>query len=158
MKHAFLALALAAIAPDAFAQDGTPDASSETSALLGDEAAIRAVIEDYFWGRQNGDADRLAEAFDTENGRFAYVRRSDEGDTVHSMTLGEFASRATNPIPYANTGRILSIDVVRDEMAMVKLELASETRTFIDYFLLYRVNGEWTILFKTATAELHAPD
>lgn len=142
---------LASTAPAPVLAQEAPDGS----AIVSQEDAIRATIEDYFWGRQNAEQDRLERAFDEENGRFAYVVRNAEGDMVNSMSLGEFAERATRPISYPNTGRILALDIINDEMAMVKFEIASETRTFTDLFLLYRVNGHWTILFKTASMEMH---
>lgn len=119
------------------------------------ESEIRAVISDYFWGRQAGDPEQLGRAFNLDNGQFAYVRRTDDGDSVVAMSLADFAARADGPLGSPNDGRILSFDIVGDQMAFVKFELAGETRTFIDYFVLYQVNGRWTIQSKTSAVFMH---
>ena len=134
MRHLLLALALVlAGAAPVFAQE-----SQDASVLHDHEAEIRTVVADYFWGRQNGDQARLERAFDLEDGHFKFVRR-DETDTLVAMSLGDFAARMTGPIPTPNEGRIMMMDIVDDQMAFVKLELAGTSRTFIDYFILYRM-------------------
>jgi len=120
------------------------------SVLSAAEDDIRAAIADYFWGRQAGDPDRLGQAFNLENGQFAYVRRSDDGDTVVAMSLSDFAARADGPLSSPNSGRILTLDIVGDQMAFVKFEIVGQTRTFIDYFILYRVDQRWMIQSKTS--------
>lgn len=145
MRHSILAftLALTGVAP-AIAQD------PQTESVLHDhEAEIRDVVADYFWGRQNGDQVRLERAFELENGHFKFVRR-DETDSLVSMTLGDFAARMDASIPTPNEGRIMMMDIVDEQMAFVKLELAGTNRTFIDYFILYRIDGAWRIVNKTA--------
>lgn len=151
MKHILCAAALlgAAVSP---LQAQT---ASEQSVLHDHESEIREVIAAYFWGRQNGDPSQLGDAFEMENGHFKYVRRSDDGDEVNVMTLGEFAGRFDGPLDSPNEGRIMMIDIVVDQMAFVKLELAGETRTFIDYFVLYRLDGAWQIVNKTAAVFMH---
>lgn len=127
--------------------DGSTFAEAETE--------IREVIADYFWGRQAGDPEQLGRAFNLENGQFAYVRRTDEGDTVVAMSLADFAARADGPLASPNDGRILSLDIVGDQMAFVKFELVGQTRTFVDYFVLYQVNNRWMIQSKTSALFTH---
>ncbi|WP_158025592.1 nuclear transport factor 2 family protein [Maricaulis sp. W15] len=145
MRSILLAIALATM-PALAAAQSVDDGSSFAET----EHEIRAVIADYFWGRQTGNPERLGRAFNLDNGQFAYVRRTNEGDEVIAMSLADFAARADGPLSAPNTGRILSLDIVGDQMAFVKFELAGESRTFIDYFVLYRVNQRWMIQSKTS--------
>ena len=154
MKALILATSMmvAGLGAPALAQPGV-----EMSVFHEEELAVREKVMDYFWGRQRGDSEQMARAFDMENGHFKMVRRSDEGDEVAVFTLAEFAGWADGPIESPNEGRIVMVDIVEDQMAFVKFELEGETRTFIDYFTLYKANDAWAIINKTSAVFNHAP-
>lgn len=140
--RSILAAAAFALAPvAAFAQSGVSD----------DELAVREAVHGYFWGRQNGDQERLAAAFDQEFGDMKYVAEGDDGDDgeiVQIVSLRDFAARMNRPLPHDSQGRILSMDIVDGQMAWVKFLIDAEATDFVDYLLLYKRNGEWRIVNK----------
>ncbi|GAB4541845.1 MAG: hypothetical protein Tsb0010_19120 [Parvularculaceae bacterium] len=134
-----LAAAAFALAPvAAFAQSDVSD----------DELAVREAVHGYFWGRQNGDQERLAAAFDQEYGDMKYVADGDDGEIVQIVSLRDFAARLNRPIPNDSHGRILSMDIVDGKMAWVKFLIDTENTDFVDYLMLYKRNGEWRIVNK----------
>jgi len=119
-----------------------------------DEDAVRAAVLDYFEGGNNGEPDRVAQGFDTENGHF-YLRRSGEdGDTVRAWPLGEFAQVFTSAPPYERVGEFADIRIVDDRMAFVHFIITMPGREFDDFFLLYEINDEWKIVSKAASLEV----
>lgn len=135
-----LAFASLVLAPSAFSQT--------------DEEAVRETVLHYFEGGNTGSPDRVAQAFDTENGHF-YVRRSTDGeDTISAWPLGEFASVFSNAPPYERAGEFAEIRIVDDSMAFVHFIITMPGREFDDFFLLYKVEGDWRIVSKTASLEL----
>ena len=114
-----------------------------------------AAVEYYFWGRQYGDQDQLAQAFDLENGHMKFVRQEDGVDVLNAVTLADFAARLDSPISSDTQGRVLTIDVVDGKMAFVKALLEGENRDFVDYLLLYKRNGEWRIVNKMFVVRSH---
>lgn len=114
---------------------------------------VRAAIMDYFEGGNAGDPDRMANAFATEIGAL-YVRRAGpEGDELSSMTLGDFARRFENPIPFERDGVIEEIRIVDDSLAFAHFSFTTPDRQFDDFFLLYRIDGAWKIVSKAFTVE-----
>lgn len=147
-------LSFALVTGSTSAQD--MDSAGQTASVFHDEElAIRQVVMDYFWGRQNGDSAQMGRAFDLDNGHFKMVRRSPEGDEIRVFTLAEFAGWANGPLDAPNQGRIVMVDIVEDQMAFVKFELKGEARTFIDYFTLYKTNNTWSIINKTSAVFDH---
>ncbi len=44
--------------------------------------------------------------------------------------------------------KILSTDILQEQLAVVKVELKAGEKVYIDYLSLYQVNGEWKIVNK----------
>ncbi|TGY90358.1 hypothetical protein E5163_04340 [Marinicauda algicola] len=147
MRVYALAAGLAGLAlctPAAPAQEGGPSPA---------EAAITETVMDYFIGGNEGDAARVRSAFAAENGAM-YVRRVDEAGnaSLEVVNLGEFAARFSSPIPVERTGEIVEITVIDDAMAFAHFRFTTPTREFDDFFLLYELDGEWTIVSKAFVA------
>lgn len=119
-----------------------------------DEIAVRRAVEDYFWGRQNGDQDRLARGFQLEGGDMKSVGTENGKDSLRILPLSEFRSRLNKPLEEASNGTILAMDIVDGKMAWVKLNLDSASRTFTDYLLFYKINGEWKLVNKMFTVKM----
>jgi len=50
------------------------------------------------------------------------------------------------------TAKILSVDIVDDKMAMVKLDFDTPKTHYVDYLVMYKRNNQWRIVNKTFVA------
>jgi hypothetical protein len=151
MKHALIALAALAAAAPALAQDSDAEAPAAGVATMTDvEREVRERVADYFLGGQDGDQERLARAFDLDNGHMKFVTTNDDGEEVIAVvTLADFRARMNRPTPVDRTGRILALDIVDEKMAWVKFQIVyPDGAQFIDYLLMYKRNGDWSIVNK----------
>ena len=129
---------------------------SHAEALTGKE--YQAVVEtayNYFNGVANGDQKLLSKAFDQEFGHVKMITLSKETgkEVIRTVPLKEFAGyfkKATKDKWEAN---ILSVDIVDDQMAMVKLDFHTPKTHYIDYLVMYKRQNEWRIINKTFTAK-----
>jgi len=118
----------------------------------------QAVIEtayNYFNGAANGDQVLLSNAFDLEFGhvKMISVNKDTGKETIRTVSLKEFSGyfkKATKDKWIAN---ILSVDIVDDKMAMVKLDFDTPKTHYIDYLVMYKRDNEWRIINKTFIAK-----
>ena len=112
---------------------------------------ITQVAENYFHGMANGDLKLLREAFDTEYGDVKIMDTDPETqqNTIRTIPFAKFvkAFEGNNNKPWSLN--ILSLDVVDDKMALVKLSLTTEKSHYIDYLTMYKRNNQWRIVNKT---------
>ena len=115
----------------------------------GDEAAIRHVVAEYVAGWRDGDVERLAKIFALDHGHIIWRGSDDAGEIIQSVSFGEaLERRKTNP-GYGMPYRIESLDVIDGVLAVVKFNVERAGKgSYIDYFTLYKVNGEWKIVVK----------
>ncbi len=109
-----------------------------------DEAAVRAVVQSYFRGVDEHDAEALAEAFHPEAQLEASLGRYWE------QPFEEWRNFTNRPVPSDADQRrntILSIDIAGDA-AVVKTELVWPTVRYVDYLSLLRIDGRWWIVNK----------
>ena len=81
-----------------------------------------------------------------------HLQRSGEGDeeVVNSMTFQAAVDRGkTNPAYGVDGWEIVEMDVIQDELAMVKLEIQFGKHVSVDYMICYKVRGEWKIVSNT---------
>jgi hypothetical protein len=74
-------------------------------------------------------------------------------ETIRSIPLKEFSGyfkKATKDRWVAN---ILSVDIVDDKMAMVKLDFDTPKTHYVDYLVMYKRENEWRIINKTFIAK-----
>ena len=117
----------------------------------------KAVVDtayNYFNGAANGDQEMLASAFDMEFGHVKMIRvdKQTGKENIRSVPLNEFAKifkKATKDEWQAN---VLSVDIVDDKMAMVKLNFDTPKTNYVDYLVMYKRNDEWKIINKTFVA------
>lgn len=130
--------------------------NSQAKSVTSDEyQAVIATAYKYFEGAANGDQALLAEAFDQEFGHVKMIRKDkDTGkEIIKSVPLKEFAgyfSKATTDTWQAN---VLSVDIVDEKMAMVKLDFKTAKTHYIDYLVMYKRDNNWRIINKTFTAK-----
>lgn len=118
-----------------------------------DEELIRETLTDYIEGSTGGQPERLKTAFHP-NLNLYYVRN----DEIRIWKGTDYINDTKDGVPTGETGKILSIDYEND-IAVAKVEITppNNSRSFIDYFLLAKAKGKWTIIHKAYTVKT-APD
>jgi hypothetical protein len=117
--------------------------------------AVIKTAYDYFNGAANGDQELLSKAFDVDFGhvKMIIVNKDTGKEIIRTVPLKEFSGyfkKATKDTWVAN---ILSVDIVDDKMAMVKLDFDTPKTHYIDYLVMYKRNDEWRIINKTFIAK-----
>lgn len=118
----------------------------------------QAVVEtayNYFNGAANSDQTLLSKAFDQEFGdvKMLVVDKDSGTEVIRTVSLKEFSGyfkTATKDMWEAN---VLSVDIVDDKMAMVKLDFHTPKTHYIDYLVMYKRQNEWRIINKTFVAK-----
>ncbi|AZZ96422.1 nuclear transport factor 2 family protein [Pseudoalteromonas sp. R3] len=129
---------------------------SRGEGVTGEE--YQAVVDTaytYFNGAAKGDQTLLAQAFDQEFGHVKMIRVDSETkeETIRTVPLKEFSGyfkKATKDKWEAN---ILSVDIVDNKMAMVKMDFHTPKTHYIDYLVMYKREGAWRIVTKTFVAK-----
>ncbi len=108
----------------------------------------------YFNGAAAGDQILLAKAFDMEFGhiKMNIVDKESGKETIRSLTLKEFSTFFKKATADNWQAKILSVDIVDDKMAMVKLDFDTPKTHYIDYLVMYKREGLWKIVSKTFVA------
>ena len=122
-----------------------PSVAAQTT----DEAQARAVIEQYFKGHATGSAAEMRKAFLPT----AHIEGNRQGKFV-SWTVDEYVANfkgAPAPDEAARRRTIDRIDL-SGTAAMARATLVHGATTFVDYFVLLKVDGEWKIANKVYTA------
>jgi len=117
------------------------------------QAVIKTAF-DYFNGAANGDQELLAKAFDMEYGHIKMINVDKETgkESIRSVTLKEFSGYFKKATPDTWKADILSVDIVDNKMAMVKLNFDTPKTHYVDYLVMYKRNDKWRIVNKTFVA------
>lgn len=111
----------------------------------------------YFKGVAEADQTLLSQAFDMDFGHIKMIKVEKEGEgeieSINSLLLSEFATFFKQPTKDKWEADILSVDIVEDKMAMVKLNFETPKTRYIDYLVMYKRNGQWKIINKTFYSE-----
>jgi hypothetical protein len=139
------AVSIALLVPLAF----FPSIGAQGAPQGTDEAGVRAALNHYLQGHATGSAAEMRMAFLPT----AHIEGIRDGKFV-SWTAEEYASRFTGK-PAADEGkRKRTIDRVdiSGTAAMARATLVHGSTTFVDYFVLLKVDGEWKIANKVYTS------
>ncbi|MDP5306789.1 nuclear transport factor 2 family protein [Paracoccus spongiarum] len=114
-----------------------------------DHQAIRLVIQDYFEGVSSADRAPLDRAWDAGSGHWKGVV-TDPGrvETVKVEPIADSIRRWAAGTPGTSTGRIVALEVIDGQLAIVKFELQLGDERFLDVLSLYKVNGTWKLVNK----------
>lgn len=113
---------------------------------------ISNTLNDYIQGSTNGQPDRLTKAFYSDLNLY-YVRNDSLG-----IWSGKDYIKDTKPgVPTGESGKIISIDY-ENNAAVAKVEIShpESPNPYIDYFMLLKIEGQWTIIHKMYTKRLRA--
>ncbi len=127
-----------------------------SAAIDADLAALEARARLYLDALYEGDADRLASVFlpgaaltQSLDGKLQVTPR----DAWLEIVRNRPAPRAAG---LARHDRILTIDRVSNDLALVKLTCALPPRHFVDLLSFVKVEGAWWIAQKVFTTEVRA--
>jgi len=108
----------------------------------------------YFNGAANGDQKLLRQAFDVDFGdiKMPMVDKKTGKDVIRTVSLDKFSGYFKKATQDKWRAKILSVDIVDDKMAMVKLDFDTPKTHYIDYLVMYKRNNQWRIVNKTFVA------
>ena len=114
-----------------------------------EEAGVRAAIDQYLRGHATGSPEEMRKAFLPT----AHIEGIREGKFV-SWTVDEYVSRFSGKPAPDEASRRRRVDSVHvsGTAAMAAATLVHGPTTFVDYFVLLKVNGEWKIANKVYSA------
>jgi hypothetical protein len=123
--------------------------NAQTDKTNSDLEAIIATLTDYIEGSTNGQPKRLKKAF--HNDLNLYYNRKGEFAAWSGKAYIEDTKEGK---PTGESGRIISIDFVKD-IAVAKVEISHPEKPvpYIDYFMLLKIKGQWTIIHKMFTKQ-----
>jgi hypothetical protein len=119
------------------------------TARTDDYDEIVRVVKLYIDGFNENDISKFKEAFDDN----AWIFFIDADGALHKNLISESFKRWAAPPSLGVVGRIISVTQVGDAAAVqLSWDVASdESKSFIDFHNLLRINGVWKITNKTAT-------
>ncbi len=114
-----------------------------------DRSTINALIKLYFDGLYEGDAGKLAEAFDPsadlrwlEKGELKVLKVADWFDLVRKRPSAKSEGKAREDF-------IMTIDQSDDTTAFIKVRCQLPPRFFTDYLIALKLADGWRIVSKT---------
>lgn len=112
---------------------------------------ITATLNDYIQGSTNGQPDRLKKAFHSDLN--LYYTKEGELKTWSGKAYIEDTKEGE---PTGESGKIISIDYEND-IATAKVQISHpESKTpYVDYFMLAKIKGQWTIIHKMFTKRVN---
>lgn len=128
-------------------------AAQAESVINKEHQAVVETAYNYFKGLATGDQKLIAKALDMDFGHAKIVSLDKETgkETIKIYSFKEFATFFTKPND-TWTAKILSVDIVGDKMAMVKMDFDTPKNNYIDYLVMYKRENDWRIISKTFSA------
>ena len=110
-----------------------------------EEPAVRAALNQYLRGHATGNGDEMRKAFLPT----AHIEGIRDGQFV-SWTVDDYVSRFGGKPAADEASRTRTIDSVdiSGTAAMARATLVHGATTFVDYFVLLKVDGQWRIANK----------
>lgn len=112
---------------------------------------IRKTLTDYIEGSTNGQPKRLKKAFHPDLNLYSVGKNKQL--SIWSGTA--YIADTKEGKPTGETGKILYVDY-ENNAAMAKVEIAhpKSAAPYIDYFMLLKLEGKWTIVHKMYTKQV----
>jgi hypothetical protein len=114
-------------------------------------AKITETLVDYIEGSTNGQPNRLKKAFYSDLNLY-YIKNNE----LKIWSGKKYIESTKEGKPTGETGKIISIDFENDiAVAKVQISHPKSKTPYIDYFMLAKVNGHWTIIHKMFTKRVN---
>lgn len=109
---------------------------------------ITSTLMDYIEGSTEGQPNRLKTAFHSDLN--LYSIKKDQTLSIWSGT--DYIKDTKEGKPTGEGGKIISIDY-ENNAAVAKVEIShpKSPSTYVDYFMLLKIEGKWTIIHKMYT-------
>lgn len=109
---------------------------------------ITQTLNDYIEGSTNGKPDVLKGSFHPQLNLYSINK-----DQKLSIWSGvDYIKDTKQGVPTGEKGKIISIDYENNAaIAKVQISHPDHQRFFIDYFMLLKIEGHWTIVHKAYT-------
>jgi len=118
------------------------------------ELQIRQTLETHLNGIINKDVSKLQKAWNSNGAQVQFIKKNKKGiEVLTSSPAEEVFKLWTKPTTKKTSGKILSVDIFKDKMAVAKLEIKWQGSTYTDFLSLFKINGEWKIVNKTFVGE-----
>lgn len=112
-----------------------------------DMELITATLTDYIQGSTNGQPDRLKKAFHPDLNLY-YIKEN----ALKTWSGTAYIADTKEGKPTGEMGKIMSIDYENDiAVAKVQITHPKAESPYIDYFMLAKIEGHWTIIHKMFT-------
>lgn len=117
---------------------------------MSDEVQIRHTLQDYIEGSTNGKPELLQTAFHKDL-MLHYVKN----DSLKTWSGKAYILDTKKGEPTGESGKILSVDYTNNAaVAKVEISHPKSKNPYIDYFMLLKVEGKWTIIHKMFTKKI----
>lgn len=112
-----------------------------------DTELITQTLTDYIEGSTNGQPNRLKKAFYADLNLY-YVKNNN----IAVWSGKDYILDTKEGKPTGESGKILSIDY-ENNAAVAKVEIShpKSSAPYVDYFMLLKTEGKWTIIHKMFT-------
>jgi len=115
-----------------------------------DEQAVRAVVDKYFRGVTNADRALLEEAWHVPGAQMEFVKSLGQPEPKFEAVPIDVAMEWWTQVKAkSSSGKILSIDIVEGEMAVVKFDFHFEHMHYVDYLTLLKLKEGWRLVNKS---------
>jgi hypothetical protein len=119
-----------------------------------DRSTVEAVVQHYFDGLYEGDADRLGAIFHPS----ADLRWLEKGE-LQVLTVPDWLDRVRKRPSAKTEGKpredfVVSIDRSDESTAFIKVRCQLPPRYFTDYLVAMKLNGGWQIVSKSYRYDL----
>ncbi len=118
----------------------------QLDSILQNENAIKAALMHYIEGTSNGEPKRLEKVFHPDLNLYSVSKTG----ALNVWKGQDYISGYKEGKRTDRIGKILSIDY-ENNAAIAKVEIKTHGRVYIDYFLLLKLNNNWTIIHKSYT-------
>ncbi|BFP43180.1 hypothetical protein FGF1_40250 [Flavobacteriaceae bacterium GF1] len=116
-----------------------------------DMTQITETLMDYIEGSTNGQPNRLKTAFHPDLNLY-YVK---DGE-LKVWSGKDYIADTKEGKPTGEIGKIIAIDYEND-IATAKVQISNprSSTPYVDYFMLMKINGKWTIIHKMFTKRVN---
>ena len=113
-----------------------------------DEAAIRAVVDQYYRGVVSADGDLIEAAWAVDRGHMKHVKGQGANEAINVVSIRLAINWWTRVKASTSSSKILALDIVDGKMASVKFEFVYDRLFYIEYLTLLKVANRWKIVSK----------
>jgi hypothetical protein len=113
-----------------------------------DRLAIAAVLQQYFDGWHEADAEKLQQAFHPACHLYCVLNDTLDDDGMEKVYASVRARTSPKSRGEARHDRILAIEISSETLAMARVRLSIGSKLFTDNLSLLKIGGRWRIVAK----------